>query len=123
MSESEEEHRNADGGRVSPRISLFPAWCKRCGNCVEFCPRHVLASDEWGYPFVARPERCTGCRLCEMLCPDFAIGMGGPDDAEGAGQDRTKGRGRPMEAETDPSPERLAPAPEYDEEKNGGKEP
>jgi indolepyruvate ferredoxin oxidoreductase beta subunit len=22
---------------------------------------------------LAQPEKCTGCRLCELLCPDFAI--------------------------------------------------
>jgi len=25
------------------------------------------------YPIVARPEDCIACKLCEKLCPDFAI--------------------------------------------------
>ena len=55
------------------KVSIYPAWCKRCGNCVAFCPRDVLEEDQWGYPRVVRSERCISCRMCEMLCPDFAI--------------------------------------------------
>ena len=57
-------------------ISFYPSWCKRCGNCVAFCPRRALATDEWGYPHLADEERCTRCGLCEMLCPDLAISVG-----------------------------------------------
>ena len=55
------------------RVSFYPAWCKGCGNCVAFCPRQALAKDQWGNPYLAKPDRCTACGLCEMLCPDFAI--------------------------------------------------
>jgi len=24
-------------------------------------------------PVVAQPENCTKCRMCELVCPDFAI--------------------------------------------------
>lgn len=58
------------------RVSIYPAWCKRCGNCVEFCPTHALDLDEWGYPRMDDPEKCTSCHLCEKLCPDFAISLG-----------------------------------------------
>lgn len=65
------------------RLSIYRAWCKRCGNCIGFCPRQALSSDEWGYPVMADPARCTGCGLCEMLCPDFAIRVTSPaDEAE-----------------------------------------
>jgi 2-oxoglutarate ferredoxin oxidoreductase subunit delta len=25
------------------------------------------------YPEVGKPGECTGCRLCEYICPEFAI--------------------------------------------------
>jgi 2-oxoglutarate ferredoxin oxidoreductase subunit delta len=46
---------------------------------VEFCPTDVLAMSSAfttkGYhpPEVLRPEACSGCDLCGMYCPDFAI--------------------------------------------------
>ncbi len=58
------------------QVTLYPAWCKRCGNCVAFCPRGVFETDRWGYPRVAHPDRCVSCHLCEMLCPDFALSVG-----------------------------------------------
>ncbi len=101
------------------RHSFYPAWCKRCGNCVAFCPRGILVADEWGYPRQVNPERCTACGLCEMLCPDFAITVGyekpgavsmtqtvGEDSGElNPDQPETSGTVRNI------SPERLAPAP------------
>lgn len=54
---------------------MYLVWCKRCGNCVAFCPQKALAQDEWGYPFMAKPEACSACGLCQMLCPDFAISL------------------------------------------------
>ncbi len=59
-------------------VSIYPAWCKQCGNCVEFCPVKALEQDEWGFPRLAKPDKCTSCRLCEKLCPDFAISVGEP---------------------------------------------
>jgi 2-oxoglutarate ferredoxin oxidoreductase subunit delta len=46
---------------------------------VEFCPTKVLALssafNSKGYhpPHVVAPEKCSGCNLCGMYCPDFAI--------------------------------------------------
>lgn len=54
-------------------IYLFKGWCKRCGICLEFCPRKVYEWGSDGYPEVAHPENCTNCYLCEYRCPDFAI--------------------------------------------------
>jgi len=37
------------------------------------CPERCLALDDHQIAFLARPDDCTGCRVCEWLCPDFAI--------------------------------------------------
>jgi 2-oxoglutarate ferredoxin oxidoreductase subunit delta len=61
------------------RVSIVVECCKACGFCVEFCPTHVLALssafNSKGYhpPHVVHPEKCSGCDLCGMYCPDFAI--------------------------------------------------
>jgi 2-oxoglutarate ferredoxin oxidoreductase subunit delta len=53
--------------------------CKGCGFCVEFCPTKCLdLSGQYnakGYhpPVLARKDDCTGCDICGMVCPDFAI--------------------------------------------------
>ncbi len=26
-------------------------------------------------PDIVEPDACTGCHLCELLCPEFAIGV------------------------------------------------
>ncbi|MGQ9592525.1 MAG: 4Fe-4S dicluster domain-containing protein [Planctomycetota bacterium] len=62
----------AEKAPVAIEISIQRLRCKRCGYCVEFCPKDVFDS-EGGRPVVARGERCTGCGLCEALCPEFAI--------------------------------------------------
>ena len=53
--------------------------CKGCEFCVEFCPPKVLALsslyNDHGYhpPQLTREVGCTGCNLCGLYCPDFAI--------------------------------------------------
>ncbi len=99
------------------KVTFFADWCKRCGNCVAFCPRKALAQDEWGHPYLKDPERCTSCGLCGMLCPDFCISVGeGPAPAGAAAG---SGGGSPDAAvSSNQSPERLAPEPR--EEEQGG---
>lgn len=66
-----------------PRIAVNEDWCKGCHICVQVCPHHVLEVDAEAYlrgfhPVrVARPEDCTVCRQCELLCPDLAIAVRG----------------------------------------------
>jgi len=47
--------------------------CKQCGICIHFCPRGVLQADEEGYPLVQSPEKCNGCLMCFLRCPDFSL--------------------------------------------------
>ena len=94
------------------QVSFYPAWCKGCGNCVAFCPRQALAKDQWGNPYLAKPERCTACGLCEMLCPDFAISVAEQDAPQAAVAAAHHKAGTPAAgSKLATSPERLAPAP------------
>jgi len=53
--------------------------CKGCAFCIEFCPTHCLDfvrdynRKGYHYPYLANPAACTGCDLCGLYCPDFAI--------------------------------------------------
>lgn len=62
-------------------ITLYPAWCKRCGLCIAFCPKTVFDSGPEGGPVVARPEDCIRCHMCELRCPDFAISVAGKEES------------------------------------------
>ncbi len=72
-----------DGGipRIRGTVHILEERCKGCAYCVEFCPRGVLSRSPRynlkGYhpPDVVAAARCTACRLCEILCPEFAIGV------------------------------------------------
>ena len=58
-----------------PRLEIIERWCKgsRCEICVRMCPERILAINGADKVAVLRPEACTACRVCELLCPDFAI--------------------------------------------------
>ncbi len=65
--------------------------CKGCNICIEFCPTGVFQESgklsKRGYylPIIADIEKCPGCMLCELLCPELAIIIAyaqEPDDAE-----------------------------------------
>jgi 2-oxoglutarate ferredoxin oxidoreductase subunit delta len=81
--QSQPEAARAEGRPADPApeekkhydIDIFRAWCKACGICAEFCPRHCIRLDEEGAPQVDNPEQCTGCGWCELHCPDFAISV------------------------------------------------
>jgi len=50
-----------------------------CGLCMHVCPGDVYEKSDSltdrGIcpPYPSHPDRCTGCMLCMMYCPDFAI--------------------------------------------------
>ena len=64
---------------VCGEIHIINDRCKGCSFCIEYCPRDVLEVskdfNKKGYhpPIVVKPDMCTFCGLCEMICPDFAI--------------------------------------------------
>ena len=68
--------------KEKPTIEIYKSWCKRCGICAAFCPTGVLAQDDTGAPYVKEPDKCTGCQLCQLRCPDFAINVRLPKKKE-----------------------------------------
>jgi 2-oxoglutarate ferredoxin oxidoreductase subunit delta len=63
------------------RIELNHDWCKTCYICVDLCPKGVFSkaekvSEKGKIPVkIRKPEACTGCMQCELLCPDQAISV------------------------------------------------
>jgi len=60
-------------GKAKFNLKVYSERCKDCGICFEFCPKDNLRPGKEGSPEMIDPETCTGCKLCEYLCPDFAI--------------------------------------------------
>ena len=62
-------------GTVFVRLEI----CKGCSYCIDFCPPKCLDFSKgfnakgYHYPDLARPDDCTGCDMCGLYCPDFAI--------------------------------------------------
>lgn len=70
--------RSPDGAphtRAVGQIEIVDEWCKGedCSICVRVCPEYCLGFDGARAVRIVRPDVCTACRLCELLCPDFAI--------------------------------------------------
>lgn len=63
------------------QVNVIAGRCKECGFCIEFCPQHVLCKsteiNSKGYHIVSinNSDTCTGCNICSMLCPEFAISV------------------------------------------------
>jgi MinD superfamily P-loop ATPase len=50
--------------------------CCNCSCCVHICRQNALKTavvQEKTVTFVDRPERCTGCGKCVVICPNQAI--------------------------------------------------
>lgn len=55
-------------------VKIKEEWCKGpdCGICIYICPKKVLEMK--GITAAVKDiDSCTGCLLCEIECPDFAI--------------------------------------------------
>lgn len=59
---------------VQDRFSV-PIACRHCytPSCSIVCPHDALKSD--GAQVKFDPDKCTGCRLCELACPFGAMGF------------------------------------------------
>lgn len=55
------------------RIEINKKWCKECYICSDLCPQGVLKASENDKIIVQNIDECSGCRLCEYRCPDYAI--------------------------------------------------
>lgn len=54
--------------------TINQADCTGCGICDEVCPLDVIRLDNAsGKAYIAYPEDCMTCFLCELECPEGAI--------------------------------------------------
>jgi 2-oxoglutarate ferredoxin oxidoreductase subunit delta len=53
--------------------------CKGCDLCINICPKKVLEKSETlnrnvQYPpTISGEKKCTFCKMCQYVCPDFSI--------------------------------------------------
>jgi indolepyruvate ferredoxin oxidoreductase beta subunit len=67
-------------------LDITESWCKGCDICVKMCPQRCLALNGRQIVTLTDPAACTACRLCEWLCPDFAIRVHAEVTEEAAAQ-------------------------------------
>ena len=60
-------------------IVIKNEYCKSCRLCIEQCPYDCIEMGEelniQGYKYVkfVNEDKCVGCALCAVVCPDLAI--------------------------------------------------
>ncbi|UCD85432.1 MAG: 4Fe-4S dicluster domain-containing protein [Deltaproteobacteria bacterium] len=61
------------------KIKIEEELCKQCGLCINWCSKKIIATSKKlnlkGYfPAVLKAkDKCTGCALCAIICPEVAI--------------------------------------------------
>lgn len=60
--------------RQKGKVTVKSEWCKGCNICVAFCPTKVLQLEK-NICVPADPDKCIGCMMCELRCPEFAISV------------------------------------------------
>lgn len=94
--------------QIKSPVRIFEVWCKGCNICVTYCPKDVLAMSHHGKAYVANPERCIQCGLCELLCPDFAITVTPRTKKPAAdGKETEKPKDKPAAAGSAPGPRKV----------------
>ncbi len=80
MAKANTEEKAAKTKQKVLAIVINDDWCKGCELCIDVCPRPKVfaVSDQVnskGYRriFIDDLSQCTGCLLCELMCPDLAI--------------------------------------------------
>jgi NAD-dependent dihydropyrimidine dehydrogenase PreA subunit len=58
---------------VTHRVAVNEAACTGCGACVELCPPDVLRLSAAAVAYVAYPNDCEACYLCQLGCGFRAI--------------------------------------------------
>lgn len=53
-------------------LALVPESCTGCGNCLQVCPRAVLAMPN-GKAEIINRDACIECGACQQNCPFGAI--------------------------------------------------
>ena len=62
-----------------PKVDVLTELCKSCLYCIDVCPKKILELSKEvntkGYQHImaVKPDECTGCALCAVMCPDAAI--------------------------------------------------
>jgi len=70
--------------------------CKGCGFCIEYCSKQILKTSAefnekgYHYPVVIDKEGCVNCKVCEDICPEFAIFSIAKEEKSG-GKDKSGG--------------------------------
>lgn len=55
------------------KVKITKDLCKKCNICAEYCPKKVFIIDEDENIIPQYTNKCVGCKLCELRCPDFAL--------------------------------------------------